>query len=195
MATTLREQAVGQATGATRERAVLKLVGAAFFALLTILGAHIRIPLPFTPVPMTLQTLFVPLVGAVLGAYWGTASMLLYLVLGAFGVDAFASASGGAAFVFAPTAGYLVGFVISSAVVGWMTSYNPTKGMAFLAIAAGHAVIFTCGVTGLMINANYGLTEALSKGVLPFLAGDSIKIVASTLMLFSYRSIRSSLNL
>lgn len=192
----MREHVVEQQAGWTsRERAVLKSVGAALFAFLTILGAHIRIPLPFTPVPMTLQTLFVPLAGAILGAYWGTTSMLLYLVLGAFGLDAFAGGSGGAAFVFAPTAGYLVGFVLSSAMVGWITTHNPSKGIAFLALVLGHVIIFTCGVMGLMVNAHFAFPEAFAKGVLPFLVGDSLKIVASFLFLLSYRTVRKTLGL
>jgi biotin transport system substrate-specific component len=191
----VREQALEQVGWTSRERAVLKSVGAALFAFLTILGAHIRIPLPFTPVPMTLQTLFVPLAGAVLGAYWGTASMLLYLVLGAFGLDAFAGSSGGASFVFAPTAGYLVGFVLSSAAVGWITTRNPSKRIALLSLALGHLIIFTCGVAGLMVNGHLALSEAFAKGVLPFLVGDSLKILVSFLFLLSYRTVRKTLGL
>lgn len=191
----MREQAVQQVGWTSRERAMMKFVAAALFAVLTILGAHVRIPLPFTPVPMTLQTLFVPLAGAVLGAYWGTASMLLYLALGAFGLDAFAGASGGAAVVFAPTAGYLVGFVFSSAVVGWITSSNPSKGIAFLSLTLGHLIIFVCGVLGLMINAHFAFSEAFAKGVLPFLVGDALKIAASFLLLLSYKTTRKSLGL
>lgn len=166
-----------------------KALGACAFALLTIAGAHIQIRIPFTPVPMTLQTLFVPLAGVMLGAYWGSASMLLYLALGIFGFDAFASASGGSAFVFAPTAGYLIGFVVASPLAGWI-SKRPGKAMLLLSLAIAHFAIYAFGVMGLMLNAHYSLITALQKGVMPFLVGDILKLVTSFFLVLSVRTFR-----
>jgi biotin transport system substrate-specific component len=173
-----------------RQNVLLRALGMAIFALLTIAGAKIRIYLPFTPVPMTLQTLFVPLAGAFLGAAWGAGSMALYLALGLVGVDVFAAASSGNGLLFAPTAGYLVGFVAAAAIAGWLTHRNPSHRKDFLAIVLAHVAIFVCGIAGLMINAQYSLSTAVEKGVLPFLTGDSLKTVASFLILTGYRVFR-----
>src|SRR5687767_14865402 len=91
------------------ERFLLHSLGAVAFALLTVLSA-IRIPLPFTPVPMTLQTFIVPLSGGFLGAIWGGIAMIIYLGLGLLGLNVFASAGTGFSMFLAPTAGYLIGF-------------------------------------------------------------------------------------
>src|SRR2546427_3722173 len=88
-------------------RAIAKVIGTLAFTLLTIVSAHIRIPLPFTPVPMTLQTFVVPLAGGFLGAAFGSLSMALYLALGMIGLNVFASAAPGLSFYLSPTSGYL----------------------------------------------------------------------------------------
>ncbi|HET6266567.1 MAG TPA: biotin transporter BioY [Acidobacteriota bacterium] len=172
------------------QRILRRAIGMAIFTLLTIVGAKIRIYLPFTPVPMTLQTLFVPLAGAFLGAGWGAGSMVLYLALGLVGVDVFAAASTGNGLLFAPTAGYLVGFVAAAAIAGWLTYRNPSHRKDLGAIVLAHVAIFVCGIAGLMINAHYSLSTAVEKGVLPFLLGDSLKTVASFLILTGYRVFR-----
>jgi biotin transport system substrate-specific component len=168
------------------DRILLRLLGCIGFALLTALSAHVRIPLPFTPVPMTLQTFVVPLAGGFLGAIWGGLSMLLYIALGTLGFNVFAASSSGFSFLIAPTAGYLVGFMFAAAFVGIVkertTGYIPL----FLAIFLAHSLIFLFGIGGLIINTEMNLQEAFSKGVVPFLAGDLIKTVASYLVLISY---------
>jgi biotin transport system substrate-specific component len=170
-------------------RTTLRLLGCAVFALLTALSAHIRIYLPFTPVPMTLQTLFVPLAGGFLGAAWGGASMLLYLALGALGLNVFAGPNSGLSFLAAPTGGYLVGFFFAAALVGFVkdrtTGYLPL----FLGVFVAQQLIFVFGVAGLMLNAGMNFQEAFLKGVLPFLAGDLIKTAASYLILISYHKL------
>ena len=84
------------------------------FALLTALGAAVRIPLPFTPVPITLQTLFVLLAGVTLGPRLGAASMAFYLLLGTAGYHVFAGSERcGLQTIFGPTGGYLLGFLLA----------------------------------------------------------------------------------
>ena len=168
------------------ERHALKLTGCIAFALLTAVSSQIRIPLPFTPVPMTLQTLIVPLAGGFLGAVWGGLSMILYLVLGALGLNVFAASTSGVSFLVAPTGGYLIGFVFAAILVGIVrdrtTGYIPL----FLAVFLAHQLIFIFGMGGLILNMGMSVAEAFYKGVLPFLAGDLIKTAASYLILISY---------
>jgi biotin transport system substrate-specific component len=171
------------------ESFLLNLFGAIFFALLTVLSAQIRIPLPFTPIPMTLQTFIVPLAGGFLGLRWGIASMLLYLSFGLLDVNAFAAARG-AQFVFAPSAGYLVGFVFAAALMGWSRDHKFGNGAIFAALLIANIMIFVCGMIGLMINASMSALEAWYRGVAPFLPGGAIKLAASYLTLTSYRLLR-----
>src|SRR3989339_1178484 len=91
---------------------------AALFAALTAAVSPIKIPLGFTPVPITLQTLMVLLSGAMLGARYGALSQFLYLVLGAAGLPVFAGGSGGIASLFGPTGGYLFSYPIAAFIVG-----------------------------------------------------------------------------
>lgn len=190
------EQSVVRVEGwSASERITLKATGAAVFAFLTILSAQIRIPLPFTPIPMTLQTFIVPLAGAFLGAAWGSVSMLLYLALGITGINVFAAASPGLGLFLAPSAGYLAGFVLAAAFVGWISDRTQHAFHLFLALFISHVMIFACGVTGLMLNGGMDLQTALQKGLYPFLIGDVIKTAASFVVLLSYSNLRKTTSL
>jgi biotin transport system substrate-specific component len=154
-------------------RSIALVIGGAVFVGLT---AQVAIPLPFTPVPLTLQTFSVLLVGAALGSVRGAASMALYLLAGVAGVPWFANQQSGWAFA---SFGYIVGFVAAAWLVGWLAERGadrrvvPTIGM----MALGNVVIYVFGVAGLMLLADLPLSTALAKGVLPFLIGDVIKIL------------------
>jgi biotin transport system substrate-specific component len=154
-------------------RSIALVIGGAVFVGLT---AQVAIPLPFTPVPLTLQTFSVLLVGAALGSVRGAASMALYLLAGVAGVPWFANQQSGWAFA---SFGYIVGFVAAAWLVGRLAERGadrrvvPTIGM----MALGNVVIYVFGVAGLMVLADLPLSTALAKGVLPFLIGDVIKIL------------------
>ncbi len=174
------------------EKILLKSFAAALFAFLTFLSAEVRIPLPFTPIPMTLQTFVVPLAGGFLGAAWGAGSMLLYMALGIAGLNVFAASSGGFGFFLAPSAGYVFGFVLSAMILGFV-QYRTTKNSYLLAgLILSHFVILLCGFTGLMWNANMTAPVAFAKGVAPFLIGDVFKISASFVVLASYNRLRKT---
>ncbi|MBS3114084.1 biotin transporter BioY [Candidatus Woesearchaeota archaeon] len=96
------------------------MVFAALFAALTAAVAWFKIPLPFTPVPITLQTLVVLLSGAMLGAYYGSLSMIIYLILGAIGLPVFAGGASGIGVLFGPTGGYLFSYPVAAFVIGKM---------------------------------------------------------------------------
>jgi biotin transport system substrate-specific component len=176
----MRQDRTSAIQASRTEPLILKVSGAAAFALLMILAAQIRIPLPFTPVPMTLQTFVAPLAGAFLGATWGAASMGLYLLLGLAGLQVFAAASSGIIFFSAPTAGYVLGFILAAAFVGRLTRDSFASSLRILLMLIGsHLLIFLCGVAGLCFNAGMTLQDAIAKGVLPFVVGDLLKIAAS----------------
>ena len=154
-------------------RSIALVVGGAVFVGLT---AQVAIPLPFTPVPLTLQTFSVLLGGAALGSVRGALSMALYLLAGVAGVPWFANQQSGWAFA---SFGYIVGFVAAAWLVGRLAERGadrrvvPTIGM----MALGNVVIYVFGVAGLMLLADLPFSTALAKGVLPFLIGDVIKIL------------------
>jgi len=157
------------------------------FALLTAAAAQVRIPLGFTPVPITGQTFAVLLSGAALGATYGSASQLLYVALGAVGFPVFAGGDGGWSAVTGATGGYLVGFIIAAAVVGRLAERRQDRNVwsAVPAFLAGNAIIYLIGVPWLY-NSVAGITTgqaALAAGFTPFIAGDLIKIVLAGLLL------------
>ena len=115
------------------------MVFAALFAALTAAVAWFKIPLPFTPVPITLQTLAVLLSGAVLGSYYGALSMIIYLIVGAIGLPVFAGGSSGIGVLLGPTGGYLLSYPIASFVIGKMLEKK--KLSAFLKYFSFSAII------------------------------------------------------
>jgi biotin transport system substrate-specific component len=158
---------------------LLKILAVALFALLTALGARAAVPLPGTVVPVTLQTLFVLLSGALLGPASGAASQLAYLAAGMAGLPAFA-AGGGPAYLFGPTGGYLLAFPAAAAAAGLIAGKGPTRGLAaFVWLAVGlflaSLIVFAGGVAQLaVLTGDPG--RAIQVGVVPFLVGDVVKV-------------------
>lgn len=158
-------------------RALLALGGSWLVAGL----AQFEIRLPFTPVPITGQTLGVLVVGASLGAGLGAASLALYLAQGAIGLPFFSGGEGGASFLglAAVTGGYLWGFVLSAAVVGWLAergwdrSIRSSIGAMFL----GELVLYVVAIPWLMGARDVPLGEALELGLAPFVVGDALKLL------------------
>lgn len=145
------------------------------FAVLTALGARVAVPLGFTPVPMTLQTLFVLLAGILMGPVAGAASQLLYLGLGAAGVPVFAMGGAGAAWLLSPTGGYLLAFPAAAALAGWIAGRAKHRVRTAAALAVSTAVIFVSGAGWLSVVTGMGTREAFASGVRPFLPGAVIK--------------------
>lgn len=147
------------------------------FAALTALGANIVIPIE--PVPITMQTLFVLLAGASIGAGWGTLSQWLYVMLGMAGLPLFASGAAGAGVLAGPTGGYVISFLVTPWLVGWMLRRSNTIGWQVASFTAGQILILVLGVAHLTLFYTHDLSRALAVGVLPFLPGDAFKIVAA----------------
>lgn len=147
------------------------------FAGLTALGAQIEIP--NQPVPFTLQTFFVLLAGAFLGARNGALSQVLYLVIGALGVPVFSGASFGITKLFGPTGGYLLSFPIGAAVVGYLVSLHKGYLWTLLSMVAALVVIFTFGFLQLNFVYLHNFQQAFTSGFLIFSWWDVLKVSAA----------------
>lgn len=147
------------------------------FANLTAVAGRVAIDLPFSPVPITGQTLIVLLAGAALGCRRGAASQIAYLAEGAVGLPVFAGGTGGALALIGPTGGYLIGFVAAAAVVGWLIERGSSRhALASVAtMLVGSAVVYVFGVAWLSHLIPGGTSVALAQGVFPFIPGDVLK--------------------
>jgi biotin transport system substrate-specific component len=147
------------------------------FSLVIALCAQVAIPLPFTPVPVTLQTLAVIVAGGLLGSARGTAAVLAYIGEGFAGLPVFSGGRAGVAHLFGPTGGYLVGFVLAAFLVGLLVEHG--AGRSWLAtcaaLVAGSLIIYVPGA--IWLGAFTGMQKALALGVTPFLIGDALKTI------------------
>ena len=153
-------------------------------SLLIALSAQVAILLPFSPVPVTGQTLAVLLVGALLGSRRGSLAVLTYVVQGLAGLPVFAGGAFGLARLLGPTGGYLVGFVAAAFLVGLLAERGWDRRVSTTAAAMtlGNLVIYATGALWLAAFVG-GLDQALAMGVAPFILGDLLKIGAAALLL------------
>ena len=186
---------MNQAIARARQAATVEVVGTrnarrviavAAFAIATALGAQVWVPLPFTPVPMTLQTLFVVLAGALLGPRLGAASQLAYLGMGAVGLPVFAGAGLGAAHLLGPTGGYLLAFPVTAYVAGLVARPSGRRGLRELARLAvglfGASLVVLVGGTAWLAALTGDLAAAVAMGLVPFLLGDIVKVGLAALI-------------
>lgn len=164
-------------------------IGCGIFVVLMTLGAYVRIPLFFTPVPITLQTFFVILSGAMLGRRWGALSQISYLFLGSLGLPVFEGYGAGITYLFGPTGGYLFGFVCASYLVGYLLKQDKASGVfkVLISMTAGLVVIYTFGIAWLKILLGANLPTAFILGLYPFLPGAVIKLIAASSIYMSLR--------
>jgi biotin transport system substrate-specific component len=153
-----------------------------FVTALTAAASQISFPLPFTPVPFTLQPVVVLLGGAALGARRGATAQLLYLALGITGLPVFAFAPDlpqGVLRLLGPSGGYLMAYPLAAFVTGAMAERGLDRrvGTSLLAMTAGLGLIFAGGVAWLA--KDLGLTAALNVGFTPFILVDAVKIAAA----------------
>lgn len=164
-------------------RTLCRIIGVAVFVALMGLGAFVRLPLPFTPVPITLQTFFVLLSGAFLGSNLGVITQLCYILLGVSGLPIFTAAGSGLFYLFGPTAGYLSGFILASFLVGKLirrskNSFISTFGLFCLA----DLILLLCGIIWLKLILGYSLAKLLFIGFIPFIPGDLLKALAASVL-------------
>jgi biotin transport system substrate-specific component len=183
--------------GADLERP-LQIAAVLFVSALTAAAAQVSIPLPFTPVPFTLQPMIVLLGGAALGSRLGMSSQVLYLAAGIAGLPVFAASAvlpPGLGRLLGPTGGYLLSYPLAAFVTGWLAerSFDRRYVTSFTAMTCGLAIIFAWGVLWLAAFARpsgIGLEAALRTGLYPFVPADLIKIaIASAILPTAWRLI------
>jgi biotin transport system substrate-specific component len=169
--------------------------------ILLALCAHIVIPLPWTPVPITGQTFGVLLVAVLLGARRGALAVILYLIEGAAGLPVFQPLGAPGVLRFAgPTGGYLMAYPFAAFVTGWMSARassaashltNAVRGALLAgALVAGELVIFFGGCAWLASGMHLGWRQALTLGALPFLPGELVKMALITAAVGSVEILR-----
>ncbi|MGI9256715.1 MAG: biotin transporter BioY [Salinispira sp.] len=191
---------------------VLSSVLAAFIAV----GAWLRIELPFSPVPITLQTLFVLLAGILLPPAWASASLALYLFAGIIGLPVFAGGTGGFAVIMGPSGGFLIGFFFAALVVSLLSGYGRKQihrqkdkqkdqqadqqttrtvrlpALFFIDIGAlivGTLIIYAWGYPWIINVLEWDWRLGLARAVVPYLPGDILKIIAAALLTVPARRI------
>ncbi len=168
---------------------ITKIVFSFLMACITGLMAQIIIPLPWTPVPITAQTFAVLCSGLFLGKKYGCLSQIIYIVLGIAFVPWFGGMTGGLDVLLGSTGGYLIGFIIASYFIGYITkkyanARNFTRMFAVIGVA-NFALIYIPGLIGLALwayltqGAVLGVVDLLLMGLVPFIFGDLIKIAGT----------------
>lgn len=142
-------------------------------AALMVVFSQITIPLPFSVVPITLQTFAVMLIAIVLEAKLATVTLGIYTLLGCIGLPVFAGFSGGLHTVVGPTGGFIIGFIVMAFIIGW-ASKTGSKIILWIGTYVGLMMDYILGVVQLAFVAHMSLNEALVAGAYPFLPKDLI---------------------
>lgn len=185
---TAQRAAAVEVVGNIWVRRVLAVIA---FAVMTALAAFAEIRLPGIPVPITLQTLFVSLAGVLLGPTLGASAMMAYVMAGAAGLPVFAGGAFGLPYLFGPTGGYLLAFAPAAYVTGVLADRVDGRGVVAglrlgVAIFLGTLVVFAGGAAQLALLTG-DATMAIRLGVLPFIAGDVVKVLVALLVALRLR--------
>ena len=161
----------------TFKNILLVLGGVAFLSIMS----QILIPLPYTPVPISLGTFGVTLMALLYGRKLGTATILSYVVAGSLGAPIFAGGKAGS--LFSPTGGYILGYIVATIILGYLADRGVTKSYVktILSLTLSSAIILTLG--SLVLSLFVPGKNAFMIGVLPFLPGDALKSTTVTLLL------------
>lgn len=162
---------------ASASRVLIQTLAIVAGALLVVAGSKIYIPLPFTPVPVTAQTLSVLLVGSMFGSRLAPLSILLYLMMGMVGLPVYAESASGIQYLLGPTAGYLIGFIFAAYFVGKLSEkgWDRTVVKSLPIMFLGQLLVF---VPGLLWLATFvGFESVLEKGFYPFVIGGIVKML------------------
>ena len=161
----------------TFKNILLVLGGVAFLSIMS----QVLIPLPYTPVPISLGTFGVTLMALLYGRKLGTATILSYVAAGSLGAPIFAGGKAGS--LFSPTGGYILGYIVATIILGYLADRGVTKSYVktILSLMLSSAIILTLG--SLVLSLFVPSKNAFMIGVLPFLPGDALKSTTTTLLL------------
>ncbi|MBX9457749.1 MAG: biotin transporter BioY [Rhizobium sp.] len=162
--------------GSLAKKSAIVVAGSLFMAAMT------QISVPFFPVPMTLQTLAVMLIGVTFGFRMATATIALYLLEGIAGLPVFSNFGSGFAKLVGPTGGYLIGFLIAAAAMSYLADRGVTRRWAGMVatLIVGEVIIMALGFAWLATL--IGAEKAWLGGVVPFLLGDALKLVLAAMI-------------
>lgn len=179
-----------------------KLSLAALFALLTGVAAQMKFFLPYTPVPVTLQTFTVLLAGVYLGKWWGSISQIIYVVLGVTVIPWFSQGAGGIGYLFGPTGGYIAGFILAAYYTGnFVENHKERISSVKITLALLFATLFLIHLPGMIVLSYWvyistgrfpDLMKLVFIGSAPFIPGDVLKIISVTFLNKIFNFKRSS---
>ncbi len=171
------------------DKRICRMLAVGAFIILTALSAFVRIPLPFTPVPLTLQTFFVLLSGALLGKKLGVFTQCSYMFLGLAGQSVFTGKGSGALYLLGPTGGYIIGFILASFLAGSLFAKEEQgRFTIFIKLLSADFVILFSGMLWLKVSLSCSISQAFLLGFLPFVLGDILKVALASIV---YNSIHS----
>ena len=160
-----------------------QMVLIALLTAVTCVLGPLSIPLPFSPVPISLTNFAIFLAIFVLGMKSGTISFIIYLLLGAIGVPVFSSFRGGLQVLAGPTGGYLIGFIFLALIMGFALDHFDRKLVpTIIGMIIGMAVCYAFGTVWLAKLLSLSFKEGLMMGVIPYLAGDAAKIIIAAIV-------------
>jgi len=163
-------------------------VYSSLFVALIAIGAFISIPIG--PVPIVLQNMFVLLASIILGPLWGLASVAVYLVIGLAGLPVFAGGTSGIGKLFGPTGGYLLGYLPCVFITASISKGLGKKMSSdIIAMLIGSLIVYAAGVPWLKVVTSMTFQKALAVGMVPFLIGDALKIVAAAFIAKTLRPV------
>lgn len=164
----------------TRRQQIQDMAVTGLMTAVLCIAAPFSIPIPVSPVPISLTNFIIFIAIYVLGIKNGTLSVLIYLILGAAGLPVFSAFSGGPGKLAGPTGGYLIGFLFLALIQGlFLKSFPERKAAPVIGMILGMAVCYAFGTAWLAWQMNQGFAAALGIGVLPYLPGDAVKIIAA----------------
>ena len=169
-------------TNAAGKSSPRRLVLIAMMTAITCILAPLSIPIPVSPVPISLTNLVLLISVYILGWKDASISFIIYLLLGLAGLPVFSGFSGGLGKIAGPTGGYLAGFIFMTVIAGLAVDIFSGKRLpAVIGMALGTAVAYAFGTAWLAIQMDLTFISALSIGVLPYLAGDTLKIILAVI--------------
>lgn len=151
----------------------------AIFTAITAIMAQIAIPLPFSPVPITMQPFAIFMAAIILGSRLGFISQLIYVLLGAIGIPVFTGFSGGLGVIMGPTGGFIIGFPIMAFIIGKISDKKMNMAINVAIMIAGILACYSIGVVQLSYVTGMDISKSIAVGALPYIPFDIVKVVVA----------------